>query len=157
MPRGYKVDLYVVGGVCVVSSLGTRASTTDIDAVWNIGSEMRECINEVGDKFGLGHTWCNCDFKRTKSYTDAIAYNSYIYREFDRLIIRMVNLDLLLAMKMVAFREHKQTDKLDVINIIKILNSRGINCDRNFIISTVLKYYKTLDISEDTAKQFLGL
>ena len=33
MPRSYKVDLYVVGGACIVSTLGTRSSTTDIDAM----------------------------------------------------------------------------------------------------------------------------
>lgn len=33
MPRDYKADLYVVGGACVVSSLQSRESTTDVDAM----------------------------------------------------------------------------------------------------------------------------
>lgn len=49
-PRGFKATLYVVGGACVVAKLQYRLSTTDIDAMWDVGDTMRECINEVGDK-----------------------------------------------------------------------------------------------------------
>lgn len=156
LPQGHTVDLYVVGGACVVASLGTRESTTDIDAMWNIGSDMRECINAVGDRNNLGHDWCNCDFKRTKSYTDAIIYNSSIYKVYDRLIVRMVNIDLLLAMKLIAFREHKQTDRLDCISIVNILKSQGNVVDTKFIVDVVNKYFSIDDLSSD-AKLFIGL
>ena len=156
LPRDCKADLYVVGGACVVTTLGSRDSTTDIDAVWTIGAEMRECINVVGDRLNLGHTWCNCDFKRTKSYTGAIFYNSTVYKTFDRLVVRMVNYDLLLAMKLVAFREHKQTDMADCRNIISELKSRGFNVDTKFIVDIVNKYFSIDDLS-DNAKKFIGL
>lgn len=156
MPRDYKADLYVVGGACVVATLGSRDSTTDIDAMWTIGAEMRECINAVGDKLNLGHTWCNCDFKRTKSYTNAIIYNSTVYKTFDRLVVRMVNYDLLLAMKLVAFREHKQTDKADCRNIITMFRNKGINVDTKFIVDIVNKYFSINDLSDD-AKKFIGM
>lgn len=156
MPRDYKADLYVVGGACVVATLGSRDSTTDIDAMWTIGAEMRECINAVGDRLNLGHTWCNCDFKRTKSYTNAIIYNSTIYKTFDRLVVRMVNYDLLLAMKLVAFREHKQTDKADCRNIITMFRNKGINVDTKFIVDIVNKYFSINDLSDD-AKKFIGM
>lgn len=155
-PRDYKVELYVVGGACVVSVLGTRESTTDIDAMWTIGSEMRDCINEVGDNLGLGHSWCNCDFKRTKSYTNAIVYNSFVYKSFDRLVVRMVNLDLLLAMKLIAFREHKKTDMLDCISIISVFKEKGYIVNTDFICSIVNKYFSTEDLSNDS-KKFIGL
>ena len=156
MPRDFKADLYVVGGACVVATLGSRDSTTDIDAMWTIGAEMRECINAVGDRLNLGHTWCNCDFKRTKSYTNAIIYNSTIYKTFDRLVVRMVNYDLLLAMKLVAFREHKQTDKADCRNIITMFRNKGINVDTKFIVDIVNKYFSIDDLSDD-AKKFIGM
>lgn len=156
MPRDYKADLYVVGGACVVATLGSRDSTTDIDAMWTIGAEMRECINAVGDRLNLGHTWCNCDFKRTKSYTNAIIYNSTIYKTFDRLVVRMVNYDLLLSMKLVAFREHKQTDKADCRNIITMFRNKGINVDTKFIVDIVNKYFSINDLSDD-AKKFIGM
>lgn len=147
----------MVGGACIVANLQSRASTTDIDALWSIGSEMREAINEVGDNLGLGHTWCNCDFKRTKSYTNAIISNSYIYKEYDRLVVRMVNLDLLLAMKLIAFRQHKITDKYDCINIINRLRQSGIDINSIVLRNLVIKYYGTTDILSEEAKEFIGM
>lgn len=47
-PRDYKATLYVVGGACIVAKLQSRVSTNDIDAMWDIGDTMRECINEIG-------------------------------------------------------------------------------------------------------------
>lgn len=156
-PKYFKAELYVVGGACVVANLQSRASTTDIDALWSIGSEMREAINEVGDYLNLGHTWCNCDFKRTKSYTNAIISNSYIYREYDRLVVRMVNLDLLLAMKLVAFRQHKITDKYDCINIINALKQNGIQVNSLTLKNLIINYYGTTDILSEEAKTFIGI
>lgn len=156
MPRGYKAELYVVGGACVVSTLGTRNSTVDVDAVWNIGSEMRDCINKVADNNNLSHSWCNCDFKKTKSYTNAIMVNSWVYKSFDRLDVRMVNIDLLLAMKLIAFREYKITDRYDCINIINEMRNRGLNPDTEFVCNIVKKYF-SLDLLSESAKKFIGL
>lgn len=156
MPADYKVDLYVVGGACIVATLGSRDATTDIDAMWTIGSEMRDCINKVGDKLSLGHDWCNCDFKRTKSYTNGIVYNSSVYKSFDRLIVRMVNYDLLLAMKLIAFREHKKTDIEDCRSIINFYKKQGYNVDTEFIVNIINKYFSINDLSTE-AKNFIGL
>lgn len=153
---GYKVDLYVVGGACMVAKLQTRDSTCDVDAVWTIGEDMRECINEVADKFGLSHKWCNCDFKKTNSYTEAIAMNCYVYKEYDRLIVRMVNLDLLLAMKLVAFREYKDSDILDCKAILREMQRQGYKMDTMVVCNIVNKYF-SVDMLSDNAKRFIGL
>lgn len=156
-PSGYKATLYVVGGACVVTRLKSRVSTTDIDAIWDVGDTMRDCINEVGDKYKLGHTWCNCDFKRTKSYTDAIVLNSSLYKEFDRLIVRTVNFDLLLAMKLVSFRQHKQSDIDDCRAILGVFMNSNITADTDSLKNLVIKYYGSLDILSDDAKHFIGM
>lgn len=156
-PCGYKATLYVVGGACVVTRLKSRVSITDIDAIWDVGDTMRDCINEVGDKYKLGHTWCNCDFKRTKSYTDAIVLNSSLYKEFDRLIVRTVNFDLLLAMKLVSFREERKDDVADCRNIMYVLSNNGVSISENYLVSLVVKYYGSLDILSDRAKVFIRM
>lgn len=155
--KDYKADLYVVGGACIVSCLRSRKSTTDIDAMWSIGSTMRDCINAVGDRLGLGHTFINCNFKQTKSYTDAIVTNSSIYKEFDRLVVRTINLDLLLCMKLISFRDNKQTDLQDCNSIINVMKSRGINVTTNFILSLMNKYYNRIDLLSISAKKFIGV
>lgn len=50
-----KAELYVVGGANIVTSLLSRNSTMGIDAIWNIGSDMRDCINKMSDRLGLSH------------------------------------------------------------------------------------------------------
>lgn len=117
---------------------------------------MRDCINAVGDRLGLGHTWCNCDFKHTKSYTDAIFYHSHLYKSFDRLVVRMVDLDLLLAMKLIAFREHKRSDLHDCRSIISIMKQGGSDVSTEFICDIVNKYFSVDDLSSE-AKKFIGL
>lgn len=155
IPKDFKANLYVVGGACVVAKLQSRYSTNDIDAMWDIGSEMRDCINAVGDRLDLGHTWCNCDFKKTKSYTDAIVTNCKVYKEFDRLIVRMVNLDLLLAMKLVAFRMDRKHDLEDIQNIIKTLVQNGVLVNCEYITETIIKYYGGLNNLSNGAISFI--
>ena len=83
-------------------------------------------------------------------------YNSHVYREYDRLIVRMVNLDLLLAMKLIAFREHKQTDKEDCRSIVNVFKSKGVSMDTDYICNIVNKYFNIADLS-DEARKFIGL
>ena len=89
-PYEYKVNMYIVGGASVIARYSYRASTQDVDAIWDVGSEMREAINVVAQKNNLPKDWCNCNFKRTKSYTNKILTNSTMYKDFDRLKVWLV-------------------------------------------------------------------
>ena len=157
MPRDYRADLYVVGGANIVTSLHTRQATLDIDAMWTIGSDMRDCINKVSDRLGLSHEVINCNFKTTKSYTNAIVTNSSVYKVYDRLVVRNVNLDLLLCMKLVAFRSAKVQDTLDANDIIVSLRTLGYTVTTETICQSVIKYYGSLDVLSKEAKLFIGL
>lgn len=157
LDRDIKLDLYVVGGAAVVAGLNCRTSTMDVDAYWTEGSTMRDCINEVAEENNLCHEWCNKDFVRTKSFTLALMTHSHVYHVFDRLIVRMVNLDLLLAMKLVAFRTHKQTDMLDAQNIINILRKQGHVLNEQTILTLVINFYGSLDVLQQTARDFISL
>lgn len=157
MPRDYRADLYVVGGANIVISLHTRQSTLDIDAMWTICADMRDCINKVSDRLGLSHEVINCNFKTTKSYTNAIITNSSVYKVYDRLVVRNVNPDLLLCMKLVAFRAAKVQDALDANAIIVRLRSLGYIVTTETICQAVIKYYGSLEVLSKDAKLFIGL
>lgn len=157
MPRDYRADLYVVGGANIVTSLHTRQATLDIDAMWTIGSDMRDCINKVSDRLGLSHEVINCNFKTTKSYTNAIITNSSVYKVYDRLVVRNVNPDLLLCMKLVAFRSAKVQDTLDANDIIVRLKNLGYTVTTETICQSIIKYYGSLDVLSKEARLFIGL
>lgn len=157
LPSSFKANLYMVGGACAIVRMGNRASTLDIDAVWDIGSEMRDCINEVGDKFGLGHTWCNCDFKRTTSYTTAIFTNSDVYKSMDRLVVWTVKPELLLAMKLMAFRDTKMSDVEDIKAVLQVLQSKGVKLSSDYAYYVLRKYYGNPRLNSSAINFIRGL
>lgn len=69
----------------------------------------------------------------------------------------MVNLDLLLAMKLVAFRSARKSDVADCRNIVAALKSQGENVNSEYIVRIIKKYYKNTDILSKEAKIFAGL
>lgn len=93
----------------------------------------------------------------TKSYTNAIVYNSCVYKEYDRLVVRMVNLDLLLAMKLMSFRTDRKSDLADIKSIISRLRSNGMDVGKEYMQSLILKYYDSFDGLTFEAKEFLGM
>lgn len=157
MSKDYRADLYVVDGANIVTSLHTRQATLDIDAMWTIGSDMRDCINKVSDRLGLSHEVINCNFKTTKSYTNAIITNSSVYKVYDRLVVRNVNPDLLLCMKLVAFRKEKKSDIDDINNLVLRFRALGRIMDTNEVCNLIIKYYGSLDVLSKEAKEFLHL
>lgn len=153
VPYGYKVNMYIVGGASVIARYSYRASTQDVDAIWDVGSEMREAINAVAQQNGLPKDWCNCNFKRTKSYTPKILTNSTVYKDFDRLKVWLVNPDLLLCMKLVAFRANKITDLVDINNMLRVLKSSGVPA--NVVFDLVVKYYDSMDVLSREAIEYV--
>lgn len=51
VPYGYKVNMYIVGGASVIARYSYRTSTQDVDAIWDVGSEMREALTESAKLF----------------------------------------------------------------------------------------------------------
>lgn len=118
---------------------------------------MRDCINKVSDRLGLSHEVINCNFKTTKSYTNAIITNSSVYKVYDRLVVRNVNPDLLLCMKLVAFRKEKKSDIDDINNLVLRFRALGRIMDTNEVCNLIIKYYGSLDVLSKEAKEFLHL
>ena len=62
-------ELVLIGGASVLINYGFRNMTTDIDALVQAASAMKEAINHVGDRYGLPNGWLNADFTNTDSYS----------------------------------------------------------------------------------------
>jgi hypothetical protein len=50
--KGMPAELILIGGASVLLNYGFRNMTTDIDAVIQAASSMKDAINKVGDRFG---------------------------------------------------------------------------------------------------------
>ena len=156
VPKDFKIDLYVVGGACVVVTLHSRESTMDIDALWQKSGVVQDAINAVGDSNGLGHTWCNDNFRMTASYTDKIILYSRLYKEFDRLRIYMVRPELLLAMKLVLFRVTKPQDIEDAKELVQFIRNEGTDVTPAYLYGLVTKFYGDCDRLSDVSRLFIN-
>lgn len=155
VPKDFKIDLYVVGGACIVVTLHSRESTMDIDALWQKSGVVQDAINAVGDSNDLGHTWCNDNFRMTVSYTDKIVLHSRLYKEFDRLRIYMAKPELLLAMKLVSFRVTKPQDIEDAKELVHYLRDRGTGVTSAYLYGLVTKFYGNCDNLSDVSRLFI--
>lgn len=116
--HGVPAEMILVGGASVLINYGFRNSTYDVDADFTASSVMKECINAVGDKYGLPTGWLNSDFKQTASYSPKIVQYSQYYKTFSNVLeIRTVHAAYLIAMKLVSGRKYKK-DLSDIAGII---------------------------------------
>lgn len=118
--RGHRAnaEMVLVGGASVILNYDFRPVSLDIDAFYEAQSIMKECINVVGDKFGLQQGWVNDDFKKTASFTPKIIQYSEYYKTFANVLqVRTVKAEYLLAMKLVSARQYKK-DLSDIAGIL---------------------------------------
>lgn len=112
-------EMILIGGAAIIASYEFRAATTDIDALIQASSAMKDAINQVGDHYGFSRDWLNQDFRKTASYSDKIVQYSVPYRTFSNILhVRTLPAEYIIAMKLCSFREYKY-DKSDVIGLIK--------------------------------------
>lgn len=55
--KGMPAELILIGGASVLINYGFRNATTDVDAVIEAASSMKDAINAVGDRMGLPNGW----------------------------------------------------------------------------------------------------
>lgn len=155
------INLYIVGNAAMVLRSVYFEHIYTVDATWDGGDVVKECINEIAKSFKMENTWCNQKFKVTKSYTDAIYSNSSIYTgtgmNLRNLVVHTVNLDLLLAMKLIQLKEEDTQIKKEIIVLVHKLKNLGVPVSKDYIHSLMLKYYGTTDKLSSYAKNFIGV
>ena len=148
-------ELILVGGAAVIESYGFRDMTTDIDAVVNASSAMKEAANNVGDRYGLPNGWLNADFKKTVSYSEKLIQYSSFYKTFEgTLSVRVVKGEYLAAMKLRAFRQYKN-DLSDIIGILAEHEKRGDGLTLERIEKALKDLYGSEYVLPDGAEAFM--
>ena len=84
--KSIPVELILIGGASVLINYGFRNMTTDIDALIQAASVMKDAINRVGDRYGLPNGWLNSDFTRTESYSTYLSQYSEYYKTFSNVV-----------------------------------------------------------------------
>ncbi len=140
-----KAEIILVGGSVVSIKYGFREATTDLDAIINAGSTMKEAIKKVADNNSFSVEWINQGFKNTKSYTPKLAECSKFYKIFCQcLTVRTVEDEYLIAMKLMSGRQYKY-DLSDIIGICMELREKGVDINYDKVNKAVNYLYGSWD------------
>lgn len=154
--HGTPMEIILVGGASILVNYDFRASSYDIDAYYAKASIMKECINAVGDKFGLPNGWVNDDFMKTSSFSPKIIEYSKYYKKYSGVLtVRTVKAEYLVAMKLVSGRKYKK-DLSDVAGIIYEQQLAGAPLTYEMIDRAVIELYGDWARISDDSKDMLN-
>ena len=149
------VEIILTGGAAIIENYGFRDMTTDVDAIYNSSSALKEAINIVGDKYGLPNGWLNDDFKKTTSYSPKLYQYCVPYKTFCQVLnIRMVTSEYLIAMKLRAGREYKN-DLSDIVGILSEHQKKGNPISYEQVDTAVNNLYGGWADFDETAITFI--
>ena len=153
--KSMPAELILIGGASVLINYGFRNMTTDIDAIIQAASSMKDAINAVGDRYNLPNGWLNADFKKTDSYTPKLAEFSVYYKTYSNVLtIRTVSGEYLIAMKLRAGRQYK-SDLSDVLGILSEHEKRGIPITMDQIRKAASDLYGGWAYLPDASRAFI--
>ena len=154
--KNVPAEIILIGGASILANYGFRDMTTDVDAVIDAASAMKDAINIVGDRFNLPNGWLNSDFKKTNSYTPKLVEISKHYRTFSNVLnVRTVDAEYLVAMKLRSGRKYKH-DLSDVIGILAEHKKRGEELVYSQVEKAVIELYESWDVITPDVCQFIN-
>ena len=155
MGKNMPAELILIGGAAVLVNYGFRDMTTDIDAVIQAVSAMKDIINRVGDRFDLPNGWLNEDFVKTASYSPKLNEFSQYYRTYSNVLtIRTVAAEYLIAMKLRSGRQNK-SDLSDVLGVLAEHEKRGEPLNMEKIRKAVSDLYGEWEALPEASRNFI--
>lgn len=153
--RKGSAEIILIGGAAVIENYDFRDMTTDIDAILNASSAIKDAINCIRDRFELPNGWMNDDFKNTDSYSGKLIQYSSFYKTFNQVLnVRIVTGEYLIAMKLRSFRKYKN-DLSDIIGILNEHEKRGNPISFEMIERAVIDLYGLWDDYPKGAKEYI--
>ena len=148
-------EIILTGGASIVANYGFRDMTYDIDAIILASGAMREAIHYVGEKFNLPAGWLNTDFMRTNSYSPKLIECSAYYKTFsNKLTVRTISGEYLIAMKLVSGRKYKN-DLSDITGILLSHEKMGDPITMDRIDHAVRRLYGSWDSVSESTREFI--
>ena len=145
----------LIGGASVLINYGFRNMTTDIDALIQAASAMKEAINHIGDRYGLPNGWLNADFTNTDSYSVKLSQFSVYYKTYANIVtIRTVAAEYLIAMKLRSGRQYK-SDLSDILGVLAEHEKRGMPISMDQIRKAVTDLYGGWESLPETSQSFI--
>lgn len=153
--KSMHAELILIGGASILINYGFRGMTTDIDAIIQAASGMKDAINIVRDRYNLPTGWLNADFKKTDSYTPKLSQYSVYYKTyFNVLTIRTISAEYLIAMKLRSGRQYKN-DYSDILGILAEHEKAGNAITKSRIRKAVKNLYGEWETLPESSRIFI--
>lgn len=154
--KNMPAEIILIGGASVLINYGFRDMTTDIDAVIQAASVMKDVINHVGDRFHLPNGWLNQDFIQTESYSPSLTRFSEYYRTYSNVLtVRTVAAEYLIAMKLRSGRQYK-SDLSDVLGILAEHEKKDMPINLERIQKAVTDLYGSWNALPEASQNFIS-
>ena len=154
--KNMPAEMILIGGASVLINYGFRDITTDIDAVIQAASAMKDVINRVGDRYNLPNGWLNQDFMKTESYSPSLIRFSEYYKTYSNVLtIRTISAEYLIAMKLRSGRQYK-SDLSDVIGILAEHEKKGVPITLDQIQKAVSDLYGEWVSLPESSRSFIS-
>lgn len=148
-------ELVLIGGASILINYGFRNMTTDIDALIEAASAIKDAINRVGDRYELPNGWLNADFKYTDSYSAKLSRFSVYYATYSNVMtIRTIAAEYLIAMKLRSGRQYK-SDLSDVLGVLAEHERRGDRITMDQIRKAVVDLYGAWEMLSESSRAFI--
>ena len=155
LSKNMPAEMMLIGGASVLINYGFRDMTTDIDAIIQAATAMKDVINRVGDKCHLPNGWLNQDFKNTDSYSPKLLQFSKHYKIYAKVLtVRTVAAEYLVAMKLRSGRQYK-SDLSDVLGILAEHEKKGSPITLEQIQKAVSDLYGSWDALSEASRNFI--
>ncbi len=153
--KSMPAELILIGGAAVLANYGFRNMTTDVDAVIQAASSMKDAANRVGDRNGLPNGWLNADFMQTESYTPKLAAYSVYYKTFYGVLeVRTITAEYLIAMKLRSGRQYKN-DLSDVLGVLAEHEKKDEPITMERIQTAVKNLYGEWSVLPESSRDFI--
>lgn len=153
--KSMPAELILIGGASVLINYGFREMTTDVDAIIQAASGMKDAISRVADQYHLPAGWLNSDFTQTTSYSEKLLQYSKYYRTFSNVVeIRTVDSEYLIAMKLRAGRPYKN-DFSDILGVLAAHEMDGTPLTLESIQTAVENLYGSWDLLPEQSRNFI--
>jgi len=145
-------EIILVGGASIAINYDFRDMTTDVDALIESDSCMKDAINKIRDNYGLSNGWLNDAFKNTASYSKKLRGVSKHYKTFSNVVhIMTISSEYLIAMKAMSGRLYK-FDMSDIVGVLSAHKNQGIPISRDSINNAVVELYGCKELPESSVK-----
>jgi len=139
--KNIKGEIGIVEGAAMCLAFHVRASTKDVDPIFEPSSAIRAAATDVAHEFDLSPDWLN---DAVKGFMKPIAKKKILF-EFPNLSVWTPEADYLLAMKSISAR-WDTSDQDDIIFLIKFLELKSAS----EVFSIIETYYPKSQIPPKT-------